>query len=163
YDPLLARIGERFGERAPTTGLHVPRRTHRRVSRPPKPYRRPWDNPILWRELRTMGYGAKPLIIKALYLLAFAFGVAYFLAEPNPDDYWRPARTLIPLAVLSLLLVNAQGVTALTSERDTGALDLLLVSDLTPKEFIYGKLYGVLYNTKEMIALPILLTAWFAY
>ena len=65
---------------------------------------------------------------------------------------------LIPigLAILSLILVNAQGVTALTSERDTGALDLLLVTELTPKEFIYGKLYGILYNSKEMIALPVL-------
>ena len=62
----------------------------------------------------------------------------------------------IGLAILSLILVNAQGVTALTSERDTGALDLLLVTELTPKEFIYGKLYGVLYNSKEMIALPVL-------
>ena len=58
--------------------------------------------------------------------------------------------------ILSLVLINAQGVTSLTSERDTGALDLLLVSELTPKEFIYGKLYGVLYNSKEMIALPVL-------
>ena len=65
---------------------------------------------------------------------------------------------LIPigLAILSLVLINAQGVTALTTERDTGALDLLLVSELSPKEFIYGKLYGVLYNSKEMIALPVL-------
>ena len=65
---------------------------------------------------------------------------------------------LIPigLAILSLILINAQGVTALTSERDTGALDLLLVTELSPKEFIYGKLYGVLYNSKEMIVLPIL-------
>ena len=36
------------------------------------------------------------------------------------------------------------------------ALDLLLVTELTPKEFIYGKLYGILYNSKEMIALPVL-------
>src|SRR5262249_27251413 len=78
------------------------------------------------------------------------------------EDNWRAAKTLIPLAILSLVLVNAQGVTALTSERDTGALDLLLVTELTPKQFIYGKLYGVLYNTKEMVALPILLTIWFA-
>jgi len=33
-------------------------------------------------------------------------------------------------------------------------LDLLLVTDITPKEFIYGKLAGVLYNTKEMLFLP---------
>ena len=68
----------------------------------------------------------------------------------------------VGLAILSLVLVNAQGVTALTSERDTGALDLLLVTELSPKEFIYGKLYGVLYNTKEMIALPVLWTLWLA-
>lgn len=53
-------------------------------------------------------------------------------------------------------------MTALTSERDTGALDLLLVTELSPKEFIYGKLYGVLYNTKEMVVLPVALTIWFA-
>jgi hypothetical protein len=33
----------------------------------------------------------------------------------------------------------------------------LLVTDLTPKEFIFGKLGGVLYNTKEMIVAPIAL------
>ena len=60
------------------------------------------------------------------------------------------------MTILSLILVNAQGVTALTSERDTGALDLLLVTELSPKEFIYGKLYGVLYNSKEMILLPVI-------
>jgi hypothetical protein len=62
----------------------------------------------------------------------------------------------VGLAILSLILVNAQGVTALTTERDTGALDLLLVTELSPKEFIYGKLYGALYNAKEMVALPVL-------
>ena len=53
-------------------------------------------------------------------------------------------------------------MTALTSERDTGALDLLLVTELSPKQFIYGKLFGVLYNTKEMVVLPVLLIVWFA-
>jgi hypothetical protein len=66
------------------------------------------------------------------------------------------------MAVLTLILTNAQGVTALTSERDLGSLDLLLVTDLAPKEFIYGKLYGILHNVREMIALPLLLALWFA-
>lgn len=147
-----------------STGLHVPRRSHRRILKAAAPYRQPWsDSPILWRELMTRAYGTKPLVIKAAYLLAFALGVVFYYSNPEVgEDTWRPAKTLIPLAILSLLLVNAQGVTALTSERDTGALDLLLVTELTPKQFIYGKLYGVLYNTKEMVALPILLTLWFA-
>ena len=43
-----------------TTGLHVPRRTHRRVAAPPRSYRKPWANPILWRELMTRAYGTTP-------------------------------------------------------------------------------------------------------
>jgi ABC-type Na+ efflux pump permease subunit len=147
------------GERVPTTGLHVPRRTHRRIGAKPQTYREPWTNPILWRELMTRAYGAKPLIIKGCYVLLFALGMGlFFNLGRELENPLRSTLGLIPigLAILSLVLINAQGVTALTSERDTGALDLLLVSELSPKEFIYGKLYGVLYNSKEMIALPVL-------
>ena len=43
------------------------------------------------------------------------------------------------------------------------ALDLLLVTDLTAKEFVFGKLGGVFYNTKEMVLLPMALCVylWF--
>src|SRR5213078_2632206 len=64
---------------------------------------------------------------------------------------------LIPVTIISLLLVAAQAVTAITAERDGGALDLLLVTDLTPKEFIFGKIGGILYNTKEFLLPPLLL------
>jgi len=162
-----AAIGGR-DEPGPTTGLHVPRRTHRRIAAAAKPYRHPWSNPILWRELKTRAYGAKPLIIKGCYVLLFALGMVLFfhLSRDLVAGEWKIRENplwsmlgLIPigLAILSLVLINAQGVTALTSERDTGALDLLLVSELTPKEFIYGKLYGVLYNSKEMIVLPVVM------
>ena len=66
----------------------------------------------------------------------------------------------VGLAILSLILINAQGVTALTSERDTGSLDLLLVTELSPGDFIYGKLLGILSNSKEMVALPLMFTLY---
>ncbi len=147
------------GEPGATTGLHLPRRTHRRIAAPPGPYRRPWANPILWRELMTRAYGARPLIVKGCYILLFGLGMGlFFHLGQGMENPMGTGLVLIPvgLTILSLILVNAQGVTALTSERDTGALDLLLVTELTPKEFIYGKLYGILYNSKEMIALPVL-------
>jgi hypothetical protein len=86
------------------------------------------------------------------------FASYIFTGANAQGDAWRVTRAMVPLGILSLLLINAQGVTSLTSERDIGALDLLLVTELTPKQFIYGKLYGVLYNTKEMILAPIILT-----
>ena len=145
------------------TRLHVPKRTHRRILRGAQTYRKPWENPILWRELMTRAYGTKPLVIKGAYLLAFILGVSYVMTATDLATMSnRSSWCLIFLGILSLILINAQGVTALTSERDTGALDLLLVTELSPKQFIYGKLYGVLYNTKEMVILPLLLTGYFA-
>jgi hypothetical protein len=154
------------GEPGATTGLHVPRRTHRRLVGALRPYRHPWTNPILWRELMTRAYGTKPLIIKGCYLLLFGLGMGIFFYLGH--GYENPIGSglgMIPigLTILSLILINAQGVTALTSERDSGALDLLLVSELSPKEFIYGKLYGALYNSKEMVILPVLSALYLAW
>ncbi|HEY4761068.1 MAG TPA: hypothetical protein VIH42_10855, partial [Thermoguttaceae bacterium] len=122
-----------------------------------------WDNPIIWREMRTWAYGRKILAIRLAYLLLFAFaaGGAFWLArQEQPISGPNAAMVLVPVFLLSLILVNAQAVTSLTSERDARALDLLLVTDLTPKEIVFGKLGGVFYNTKEMVILPILLCVY---
>jgi hypothetical protein len=119
--------------------------------------RQVWDNPILWREMRTWAYGRKIVVVRLAYwLLAAAAATALVslvgqVAVPREANV---APVLVTFAVLSLVLINAQAVTALTSERDARALDLLLVTDLTPKEFVFGKLGGVFYNTKEMVLFP---------
>lgn len=124
-----------------------------------------WDNPILWREIRTWAYGRRMLLIRLAYLALFglaAAATAWLVQETGTLSGF--AMLLVPLVfVVSLTLVNAQAVTALTNERDAKALDLLLVTDLTPKEFIFGKMAGVLYNTKEMVVLPILLCGYLWY
>jgi ABC-type transport system involved in multi-copper enzyme maturation permease subunit len=136
--------------------------------RAPGRLRSVWNNPILWRELRTKAYGKKIVIVRVGYLLmvAAAAYALYTLVQADQLYLGRTelippaARPLLPLLVVSVLLVNALAVTSLTNERDTKALDLLLVTDLTPKEIIYGKLGGVLYNSKEMILLPLLLMGY---
>ncbi len=75
---------------------------------------------------------------------------------------YMAANGIVPIGILSLLLVSAQAVTAITSERDIGALDLLLVTDITPQEFIFGKLWGIVYNTKEFLIPPLLLGVVYA-
>lgn len=64
---------------------------------------------------------------------------------------------MAPLLVVSLVIVNALAVTAITNERDGRSLDLLLATDLTPREFILGKLGGVFWVTRLMVILPLLL------
>ncbi|HEY7155190.1 MAG TPA: ABC transporter permease subunit [Gemmataceae bacterium] len=126
--------------------------------------RRVGPNPILWREVSTRAYGRRPLLVKTAYFVVLAFICWYALAAlwNERGVQFAAAYGLVPVGVLSMLLVAAQAVTAITSERDTGALDLLLVTDLTPKEFIFGKLGGILYNTKEYLLPPLLLALVYA-
>lgn len=144
----------------------APRRAEPVAARGAPPSRRVWSNPILWREVRTAAYGRRALLIRLVYCALFAVA-AYTLvraeASPTALDRTTASLVLVPLFVLSLALVNAQAVTALTSERDAKALDLLLVTDLTPPEFVFGKLGGVFYNTKEMVLLPLGLTGYLAW
>jgi hypothetical protein len=121
-----------------------------------------WANPILWREIATRAYGRRPLMVKAAYFLVLGL-VCYYAFATTQSREWAAARGLVPVAILSLVLVSAQAVTAITSERDSGALDLLLVTDLTPQEFIFGKLGGILWNTKEFLLPPLILAAVYAW
>lgn len=133
----------------------------------PQPSRQVWDNPILWREICTWAYGRKVLVIRAVYLLLFVLATAGLYQSivsgaairRSSDAAILPAAAtaLVPFMLASLVIVNALAVTSITTERDGGALDLLLVTDLSPREFIFGKIGGVAWVTKEMIALPLVL------
>lgn len=135
----------------------------RGVVRPPRPV---WNCPIIWREMMTKAYGRKVIVIKFAYLIVAA--AAFYSALTTPPDAALILGMISPigaafvaLSLLTMMLVNAQGVTALTSERDTGTLELLLVTDISSKEFIFGKLGGVLYNSKELIIAPLLFIVWY--
>jgi ABC-type Na+ efflux pump permease subunit len=127
--------------------------------------RRIWDNPVLWREIQTLAYGQKPILVKLAYGLVLGILVWWLVtAGLSPTTPWKDLifRGYLPLtlfAVVSLLLVNAQALASITAERDLRSIDLLLVTDITPKEFVYGKLLGILYNAKEMIAGPMFVLA----
>ena len=130
-----------------------------------------WDNPILWRELRTWAYGKKVIFIRVAYFFLFAMAaVALHLAieTQNAAPYASyasdiipaTARPLAPLFLVSLIIVNALAVTSVSTERDGQSLDLLLATDLSPQEFVFGKLGGVVSVGGLMVFAPILLTSY---
>ena len=148
------RLGPAFDEESWTAAAERKSAATRAATEASRPV---WDNPILWREIRTWAYGRKTLVIHAAYLVLFGFAAGWLVTLAHGVDrlsLWTAAQPLAPLAVLSLVLINAQAVTSLTSERDARALDLLLVTDLTPREIVFGKLGGIIYNCKEMILAP---------
>ncbi|MHC2067896.1 ABC transporter permease [Bremerella sp. T1] len=134
-------------------------------------HRQVWENPILWRETQTWAYGRKVLIIKFVYLALavaatymlysmVAAGTAVYRGDQLGTTIPPIAWGIVPLYLISLVIVNALAVTSVTNERDGQALDLLLVTDLTPKEFTFGKLWGVMWVTREMILAPLAVTAY---
>ncbi len=125
-----------------------------------------WDNPILWREMCTWAYGRKVLIIRLAYLVFFAMAAgALYWAISSGTATTRSAAGVIPAVasflspffLVSLVIINALAVNSVTNERDGQALDILLATDISPKEFVFGKLWGVLWVTKEMVLLPMAL------
>jgi ABC-type Na+ efflux pump permease subunit len=127
-----------------------------------------WDNPILWREMCTWAYGRKVVVLHVAYLALFVLGTLALhrsiasgeaLSHGSDTGTVVPAAALplAPLCVVSLVIVNALAVTSITNERDGRSLDLLLVTDVSPYEFIFGKLAGVFWATKPMVFGPIAL------
>lgn len=143
---------------APTTGTS--RSYHRTV----------WNNPVIWREVCTRAYGRRVIWIKAVYvvlsvLLAWSAmrstsgaGGTLVLGMASPAAF-----AFLGVAIVSLLLMNAQAVTSITNERDGRTLEPLLITDLSAREFMLGKIGGAFWNAREMILLPLLLLVWMAF
>lgn len=129
-------------------------------------HRRIWSNPVIWREIRTRAYGRRVVFIKLAYLM---MAIAVFYSAILSGDSGslilgmvsKPVFSFVSLGILGLMLINAQAATSITSERDGQTLDLLVATDITAKEFVYGKLGGVFYNTKELALVPLAIAAWF--
>jgi ABC-type transport system involved in multi-copper enzyme maturation permease subunit len=118
-----------------------------------------WSNPVLWREVRTRAHGRAMILVRIAWLALFAAAVAGVVAASQADrpDRLAVAAAIVPLWLASILAVAALAVTSVTSERDRGTLDLLLVSDLEPVEFVWGKLLGVIAAAREIAVLPLAL------
>ena len=125
-----------------------------------------WNNPILWREIRTRAYGRKTFVIGIVYFLLFllsVFSLHTTFATVATPTFAQLALPTLPLILLSMSLLNAQAIASMTSERDLGAFVLLLASDLSPKEFVFGKLLGAFYNMKEAIFFPLALCLYLGW
>ena len=125
-------------------------------------HREIWNMPVLWREVCTRAYGRKMIFVKLAYFVLAGFIV--FNLSQSYDSQQIILGMMSPIAfafaslsLVTLILVNAQAVTSLTSERDAQTLELLLVTNVTAKEFVFGKLGGIFFNAKEVILVPMFL------
>lgn len=125
-------------------------------------HRSVWNNPVTWKEIATRGYGRKIIFIKMAYVVLAAIIGYGMLTAADPDRLVLgmvspAAAAFLAISVISLLLVNAQAVTSISTERDSNTLDILLATDISAKEFMTGKILGAVWNAREMIVVPMIL------
>lgn len=116
-----------------------------------------WSHPVLWKEICTRAHGKAIVFVRVAWLALFAaaiWGILQQSGQSRPDRL-ALAVAVLPMTLASLVSVTALAVTSVTTERDRGSLDLLLVSDLEPAEFVWGKLAGVFFVAREMVLLPL--------
>lgn len=169
--PQQATQNEGEGTASSTTQVHTAS-TADHIDAQPKskvelPSREVRGNPVLWREMSTWAYGKKVVFIRlAFWLLTLAVAAGLYASAADLAGKANQVGTEVPVAaklagpyfLLSIILINALAVTSITNERDGKTIDILLVTDITPKEFLFGKLLGILYVTRDMVVLPLFIS-----
>jgi len=123
--------------------------------------RRVWSNPVAWREAVTRASAASSSLMRYSYV---AFGVlagVYFLWCYADGSFktvadarnWLTWIVMIEFLVVLLMAANT-AATAITRERDDATMELLLVTPLTSKYIIWGKLRGLVSFAVPLMAVP---------
>lgn len=136
--------------------------------------RQVWTNPIAWREASTRGKVAAGIIGRWAFviigLLAGALLLWLYHTKALPAITTRGGTGLplhlvfrsilmtlliLELAVISLVALY-MSASCVSREREDRTLDLILTTPLTPKQYIWGKLRGLVSFLSMMLTVPVM-------
>jgi ABC-type transport system involved in multi-copper enzyme maturation permease subunit len=119
-----------------------------------------WANPVAWREAATRaGFSGRGLTrwITIIVGTAAALGLLY-LHHTGQLDIDQTRQVLLALVVVefsvSLLVATNTSAAAVTKERESQTLDLLLCTPITSRYYIWGKLRGLVSFMLPFAAVP---------
>lgn len=125
-----------------------------------RPARTVGTNPIAWREATARaGTPAKMAIrwgfIGIGLLLGLGIVAAFHGSGMTPEDFRLVVLSTVmtELVVITLVAINSAS-SAISREREDGTLDLLLTTPITPKDYLGGKLRGLILYLLPLIAVP---------
>jgi ABC-type transport system involved in multi-copper enzyme maturation permease subunit len=128
-----------------------------------------WSNPVAWREAVTRasatsrGVGRYAVILGGI-LAAVALLIAYLQGGAMTAAVTRQylAGLVAIEFVLVLLIATNTAASALTKEKESKTLDILLTTPLTPSYIIRGKLRGLVTFVVPLIGIPVISLLLFA-
>jgi len=157
---LWARIRSRWLRVGTTTTSGEKTRKPRRV----------WYNPVAWREAVTRASAASSNMVRYSYmicgivaaiLLFFTYATGQFASVNNARN-WLTGIVIIEFATVMLMAANT-AATAITRERESGTMELLLTTPLTSRYIVWGKLRGLISFTIPLMAIPAATVLLFAF
>lgn len=160
---LAVRRGVREGE--PTRLGQLWSRIRPRVGQGAEARRTPrtvWRNPVAWREARTRASGVSRILVRLLFAVggvgaAFWLWLAYlggwYGVDATAAREWLTVLVLIEFVAMLLLATNT-AASAITRERESLTMELLLATPLTSRYIIWGKLSGLVAFTVPLIGVP---------
>jgi ABC-type transport system involved in multi-copper enzyme maturation permease subunit len=121
-----------------------------------------FPNPVMDRALRgTLLHGPRRGAFVMLVVVLLANGTALLLgaSENDLDDAWPYALGMLTTTAVLAFSALAQGAHAVASERQTGALDLLMATRMRLDEVARGKAAGIAVATLPYLAVPLAMAA----
>ncbi len=126
-----------------------------------RPPRNVWHNPIAWREAAARNATLGRMVARYSFIVLgvlWALGIVlYFHGGSMPTATFRQLvfyTVMGEMIVLALVAVN-MAATAVAKEREDGTLDLLLTTPLTPRDYLGGKIRGMVAYLIPLIGVPV--------
>jgi ABC-type transport system involved in multi-copper enzyme maturation permease subunit len=111
-------------------------------------------NPVLWKEVNLVN-ASHSRVLLVIILALFGF-LELLLVVSGATDQRAAHLTILGAETLLLLVVAAANSGAcVASERESGSLDLLRVTLLTPAQIAHGKVAGILRSLAPLAAVPL--------
>ncbi|MBA4039768.1 MAG: hypothetical protein C0468_05540 [Planctomyces sp.] len=120
-----------------------------------------WSNPVAWREAASRNATLPRILARWSFILAGLVGgaavVGFFHSGAVGLDTFRALllyTVLGEIVIIALVAVN-MSATSITREREDGTLDLLLTTPITPRQYLSGKLRGMVAYLLPMLSVPL--------
>jgi ABC-type transport system involved in multi-copper enzyme maturation permease subunit len=137
-----------------------------------RPAREVWANPIAWREAATRGRGVAGVFARTGFaVVGVMVGVALIFLyhiDMLPKLPGTSRAQVFHQALFSVLLLEVAVITlvalymsagCVSREREDGTLDLLLTTPTTPRQYIWGKLRGLVSFLSLLLLVPVVTVA----
>lgn len=131
-----------------------------------RPPRHVGHNPVAWRESTARASSPAKILARWAFICAgilWGLGIvaAYHGGSMSPNSFRILVAATIWTEVLIITLVAVNlSATAISREREDGTLDLLLTTPLTPKQYLGGKIRGLITFLLPLVAVPVATAAF---